>query len=103
MSNRPIYFRRNFKGRQSIVSDFYLIYKGFYENKYKNFSLVSTYRWYNYLMKIKDMTKQQLINRIEFWQKMLHTPKWVREQSNFKLGSRVVHLAKLREELESRA
>ena len=49
------------------------------------------------------MTKQQLINRIEFWQKMLHTPKWVREQSNFKLGSRVVHLAKLREELESRA
>ena len=30
--------RRNFKGRQSIVSDFYLIYKGFYENKYKRYS-----------------------------------------------------------------
>jgi len=53
-------------------------------------------------MKIKDMTKKQLETNILLWEKRLHSPRWVRQQSNWKLGSRVVHLAKLRAELKSR-
>ena len=53
-------------------------------------------------MKIKDMTKKQLETNILLWEKRLHSPRWLREQSNRKIGSRVVYLAKLRTELRSR-
>ena len=54
-------------------------------------------------MKIKDMTKKQLETNILLWEKRLHSPRWLREQSHWKIGSRVVHLAKLRTELRSRS
>jgi len=53
-------------------------------------------------MKIKDMTKKQLETNILLWEKRLHSARWLREQSNWKIGARVVHLAKLRTELRSR-
>ena len=53
-------------------------------------------------MKIKNMTKEQLIENILYWDNKLKSPTWVSKQKKFRLGVIVVHLAKLREELAKR-
>jgi len=53
-------------------------------------------------MRIKDMTRKQLETNILLWEKRLSSARWLREQSNWKIGARVVYLAKLRTELRSR-
>ena len=53
-------------------------------------------------MKIKNMTKEQLIENILYWDNKLKSPTWVKAQKKFRLGVIVVHLAKLREELAKR-
>jgi hypothetical protein len=53
-------------------------------------------------MKIKNMTKEQLIENILYWDNKLKSPTWVSKQKKFRLGVIVVHLAKLRKELAKR-
>ena len=53
-------------------------------------------------MKIKNMTKQQLIESIEKAESRLKNAQWIKSQSKFWVGVYVVHLAKLRQELKGR-
>lgn len=53
-------------------------------------------------MKIKNMTKKQLIESIEKAEKLINNKKWIKSQSKFWIGVYVVHLAKLRQELKGR-
>ena len=53
-------------------------------------------------MKIKNMTKEQLIDSINKAEKLLNNKGWIKSQSKFWVGVYVVHLAKLRQELKGR-
>ena len=53
-------------------------------------------------MKIKEMTKQQLIKNIEIAEKKIKSAQWVKNHSKFWLGVMIVHQAKLRAELTRR-
>jgi len=59
-------------------------------------------RSYNRIMKMENMTKQQLIDSINKAEKLINNKKWIKSQSKFWVGVYVVHLAKLRQELKGR-
>ena len=56
----------------------------------------------NNIMKMKNMTKEQLIESINKAEKLIANKKWIKSQSKFWVGVYVVHLAKLRQELKGR-
>jgi hypothetical protein len=53
-------------------------------------------------MKIKNMTKKQLIENIEKAENLINNKRWVKSQTKFWVGVYVNHLAKLRQELKGR-
>tara|TARA_A100001015_G_scaffold259446_1_gene303415 strand:+ start:607 stop:771 length:165 start_codon:yes stop_codon:yes gene_type:complete len=53
-------------------------------------------------MKMKNMTKQELIESIKKAEGLINNKNWIKHQSKFWIGVYVVHLAKLRQELRSR-
>lgn len=53
-------------------------------------------------MKMKNMTKRELIESIKKAEGLINNKNWIKHQSKFWIGVYVVHLAKLRQELRSR-
>jgi hypothetical protein len=54
------------------------------------------------LMKMKRMTKQELIDSITEYETLLNNKAKIRKFKNFTIGAFIVHLAKLKQELKTR-
>ena len=53
-------------------------------------------------MKIKRMTKQELIDSITEYETLINNKAKIRKFKNYTIGAFIVHLAKLKQELKNR-